>query len=81
MHNKTFIEEESLELYENVNKETNNGGKEEEGEEAMEELSEIKSVKKIEDSFCERLIVKNMEETLRLYEEDREILAENKAFL
>lgn len=80
MHNKTFIEEESLELYENGNKETDNGGKEEE-EEVMEELSEIKSVKKVEDSFCDRLIVKNMEETLKLYEEDREILAENKAFL
>lgn len=80
MHNKTFIEEESLELYENGNKETDNGGKEEE-EEVMEELSEIKSVKKVEDSFCDRLIVKNMEEKLKLYEEDREILAENKAFL
>lgn len=47
----------------------------------MEELSEIKSVKKAEDSFCDRLIIKNMEEALKLYEEDREILAENKAFL
>lgn len=52
MHNKTFIEEESLELYENVNKLSNNGGKEEEEEEAVEDLSEIKSVKKEEDSFC-----------------------------
>lgn len=47
----------------------------------MENLSEIKSVKKVGDSFCDRLIVKNMEETLKVYEEDREILAENKDFL
>lgn len=47
----------------------------------MENLSEIKSVKKVEDTFCERLIVKNMEETLKLYEEDRGVLTENKAYL
>jgi hypothetical protein len=82
LHNKTFVEEESLELYENAGREDSSilsrqHSKSKE-EPAIEMLSEIRSPPPTQNTFCDRLITRNMEQTLAVYQQDLQILTENK---
>lgn len=85
LHNKTFMEEESLELYENVVREESSilspAHSKSKGEPPIDALSEIKPPPKTETTFCDRLITANLEQTLAIYQQDLQILTENKLFL
>lgn len=79
MHNKTFLEEESLELYDDAAKEEapvlSHPHSKSREDPPIEALSEIKPPPKPESSFCDRLINSNLEQTLRIYQQDLEILS------
>jgi hypothetical protein len=74
LHNKTFVEEESLELYESAGREESRmlSGRHSKSKEEppLEALSEIKPSPAPQTSFCDRLITRNLEQTLAVYEQD-----------